>query len=367
MFSYLYWNPRREIFTIPYLNIDILWYSLFFALGFIVGYYIFFSFLKRYFLNDYKIRNSDIKDIEILKEDLKKPKNEDQKKITKTIKIKKGDGILLSINSFFESSSIDLKPIKGVLNPKKAALRLFIEKAFVVSFHSIKQKALYVTDQVVIYVVIATIIGARLGHLIFYEDVHYYLYHPLNIIKIWEGGLASHGAALFIVIALWMLSHKLKKKSFNISFLTLLDLISLPTCFAAFCIRIGNFFNQEILGKSTQAFYGIIFGNPADLSTPIPRHPAQLYEAFFYMVLFGFMLFLSFKPKVYLKEGRLIGIFFFFVFTFRFFVEFIKVKQSDIISDGSFLLMGQYLSIPFIILGIVLFFISKKRLIFQKQ
>jgi phosphatidylglycerol---prolipoprotein diacylglyceryl transferase len=275
--SYLQWNPNREIFTIPYLNFPIGWYSLFFALGFAFGYYIFFCFLKRYFSNF----------------------------------------------SYLEES---------------------------------REKAIYVTDKVMFYMVIATVIGARIGHLLFYESPSFYLLHPFAIFKIWEGGLASHGAAFAIIIALAILGRKLSKFSPKLSLLTLLDLVSLPTSLAAVFIRIGNFFNQEILGKKTDSFLGVLFLNPADGSLPAIRHPAQLYEAFFYLLLFLVLLYLSYKPKVYLKKGKMIGLFLLTIFTFRFFIEFIKERQSALLSEDSLLIMGQYLSIPLILLGLFFFF-----------
>jgi prolipoprotein diacylglyceryl transferase len=203
--------------------------------------------------------------------------------------------------------------------------------------------------------VFATIIGARLGHIIFYENFKNYLLNPLKIFKVWEGGLASHGAALFIIIFLYILSLKLKKE--KITFINLLDLIAVPTAFAGFCIRIGNFFNQEIIGKKTTVFFAVVFGSPSNQAAIFPRHPAQLYEAFFYLLLFFFLFFLAYRSEIFLKKGKMIGYFLIFTFSFRFFIEFYKIQESVILKN-SFFLMGQYLSIPFILLGI--FFLLKK-------
>ncbi len=357
MFSWLYWNPSREIFIIPYLNIPVLWYSLLFAMGFLVGYYIFFSFLKRYFLNFPLFKEQDV-NFDLFLQSLNNPKNEDQKHIAsffdKDEKNKKN--ILLTLNGLFDKK-IKFKcaaKVFGVLDKNKARFRLFLDKTFRPSLTTIKEKTSFVSDKMTLYMVISTIVGARLGHLIFYEDFSFYLRHPLKILKTWDGGLASHGAAVAIIIGLFILSKKLKKLSFKLSFLSLLDLVSLPASFAAVCIRVGNFFNQEILGKPTELPWGVIFGSPMDNGGVEPRHPAQLYEAFFYLLLFFILLFFSFKPKIYLKEGKLIGMLLFFVFAFRFLIEFLKVEQSVLID--SYLLMGQYLSIPFIILGLWLFF-----------
>ena len=345
--SWLYWNPRKEIFE----GLPIVWYSAFFAFGFLAGYFIFLYILKRYFFY-FKIFEGDIKNWDLFISLLKNPKTNDQRNCSKRIlgKIFKKidrEKVLFSINENFN---------------KKFSDRLFLEKTFK-CFYTLKEKASFITEKVFIYIFLATIIGARLAHLIFYEDFSYYLSNPIEIVKFWDGGiagLASHGAVFFIILALFTLSLRLKSFYPKIRFISLLDLVTTPTLFAAFCIRIGNFFNQEILGKGTESFLGIIFGSPADGSLPFPRHPVQLYEAFFYLILFLLFFFISLKYEIFLKRGKLIGLFLISVFSFRFFIEFLKVKQSVNIGDNSLLLMGQYLSIPLVIVGIFFFFCFKK-------
>jgi len=217
-------------------------------------------------------------------------------------------------------------------------------------------------DRITIYVIVATILGARLGHLIFYESFEYYFLHPKNIFNFWEGGkfsgiqgLASHGAAIAIIFAMMLLSWRERKKT-KISFLTLLDFICLPTALAGCFIRIGNFINQEILGTVSTLPWAVIFANPADGGGLLPRHPVQLYEALFYLISFFILLFVSYKPRFYLKPGRVLGLFLVLVFIFRYFIEFVKEEQSFIF-HSSFFTMGQLLSIPFILLG---FFLLKK-------
>lgn len=374
--SYIVWNPKREIFTIPFLNFPILWYSVLFAIGFIVGYYLFFIFLKRYLLNFPFLDKADIKNFDLLLNDLKNPVNDDQRKISEEFK-KQNIKIAgmndtdkqVVVNGLNRLFFLDLFPlslkVKGVKDEKSAAFRFFLDRLYLKSIHSVKNKALHVTDKITFYVIVATIIGARIGHILFYENIFFYLKHPLNIFKLWEGGLASHGAAVAIIIALILLCFRLKDFYPRLSFLTLLDLVSLPTAFAAVCIRLGNFFNQEILGKKTASIFGVLFLNPRDGTYPAIRHPAQLYEAFFYLIVFLVLLFLSYKPKIFLKEGKFIGLFLVLVFTFRFFIEFIKEEQSNLLSNGSILTMGQYLSIPFIILGLVLLFMNFKKRVFS--
>lgn len=362
--SYFYWNPSREIFLIPYLQIPILWYSLFFALGFYIGYHIFYGFLKRYLLNYYHFHSSDIKNFNLLFSLLSEPKTDLQKELVRInherAPLTKKNALLLLNGLFKTKVSVSLSPVRGVLHPMMSSKRLFLETVFLNCFITIKQKCAYVTDKVTLYVVIATIIGARLGHLLFYEKASFYLSHPLNIIKVWEGGLASHGAAIGILVAIVLLSYRLDIFP-SLSVLVLLDLITLPASFVAGCIRIGNFFNQEILGKTTTLLWGVQFGNPYDGQLSLIRHPVQIYEAIFYFLLFGLFLFLSFKPNIYLKKGRLFALFLTLVFLFRFFIEFLKENQSQVINESLFLNMGQYLSLPFICLGLLLFYFSYKK------
>ena len=133
-----------------------------------------------------------------------------------------------------------------------------------------------------------------------------------------------------------------------LSWKTLLDLIVVPVCLTAALIRIGNFMNQEILGTPTQVPWAVIFGHPADHSLPVPRHPIQIYESLFYFALF---ITLSFLRRNIKEPGRITGLFFTLLFTFRFFIEFLKSRQSEVLSSSFPLDMGQLLSIPFILFG----------------
>lgn len=218
-----------------------------------------------------------------------------------------------------------------------------------------KKKAVLITDRLTVYMIVATIVGARVGHFLFYEQPSDYLSEPLKIFWIREGGLASHGAAIAIVLALILFSYRIRSTAPSLTWIKLLDLVAIPTAFAACCIRIGNFVNQEILGTETTAPWAVIFGHPADRSWPVPRHPVQLYEAFFYLAVFFLLWRLSFVPRFLKARGKLIGLFFILVFGFRFFIEFIKLEQSDLLSFSA-LTMGQILSIPAIIAGFFFYF-----------
>lgn len=222
-----------------------------------------------------------------------------------------------------------------------------------------KKQALFVADKLTLYIILATVIGARLGHFIFYEKPEKYLSNPLIIFQIWGGGLASHGGAIGIILALILFSYRYRSKFPQLTWIRLLDFICVPTALAACFIRVGNFINQEILGTPTDLPWAVVFVHPADYSYPIPRHPVVLYEALFYLLVFFFLWRLSFKRANLFKEGKLIGLFLMLVFGFRFFVEIFKTEQSHLMI-GSQLTMGQLLSLPAILAGLV-FYISSNR------
>jgi prolipoprotein diacylglyceryl transferase len=223
-----------------------------------------------------------------------------------------------------------------------------------------KQKAIVITDRLTLYMIIGTVVGARVGHFLFYEHPANYLSDPFEIFRIWEGGLASHGAAVGIVLALILFSYRIRPIEPKLDPIRLLDFVCVPTAFAAFCIRIGNFINQEILGTPTDLPWAVVFGHPADRSIPIPRHPVQIYEALFYLAVFFLLWRLTFRPSFLFARGKLIGLFLILIFGFRFFVEFLKTEQSLLMSASS-LTMGQLLSIPAVLAGVVLYFWNSKR------
>lgn len=223
-------------------------------------------------------------------------------------------------------------------------------------------------DKLVLYMVLGTIIGARLGHVFFYGpywDVidadgvvleRGYLSHPEDIIKIWEGGLASHGAAVMILIMLFIYSKKVIKKPY----LWILDRISAPTAIGGAFIRLGNLVNHEMVGDETTVPWGFRFLHhdcpyPYECSwSAIPvRHPAQLYEAICYFIAFGILMFLYWKRDLWKKPGVVFGFFLIFIFGSRIFVEFVKLGQTAR-DEYLFLNTGQLLSIPLVLAGIYL-------------
>lgn len=207
-------------------------------------------------------------------------------------------------------------------------------------------------DRLAWYIFLGMLIGARLGHVIFYDWPHYEA-HPLKILYTWEGGLSSHGGAIGLLIALAFFWWRHKTHLPQLSFKQLLDYLCIGTAFVAGSIRIGNFFNQEILGHQSDLPFAVWFGHPTDIGAKMPCHPVQLYEALFYFLTCAYLF--LFRSK--LSAGKISGLFFVSVFTFRFFIEFLKLPQS--IHDGGGLYMGQLLSLPFIMLGLFLLFNKK--------
>ncbi|SDK76957.1 prolipoprotein diacylglyceryl transferase [Catalinimonas alkaloidigena] len=354
MLSYIVWDINPEIFTIPGINFPLRYYSLFFALGFIISQQIMFYFFRK-----------------------------------------------------------DGRPQKDV-------------------------------DTLTIYMVVATVIGARLGHVIFYEP-EIFVEDPIGVIRFWNGGLsglASHGGAFGILFALWLYARKRP----NQSYFWILDRIVIVVALTGCLIRLGNFMNSEIVGKPTNSQYGVVFARLAeewimarndaildveaekggtvgetpvtlditvrrnyrndmeidrllqaavqpvltssrvieDVYLPpgqepkfdiwrdpsgvevklqaagIARHPSQLYESSFYLALFLVLFFLWKRYRTTWAEGKIFGIFLIALFGFRFLVEFVKADQVAFEADIP-LNMGQWLSIPLVLAGIfVLIYVSRK-------
>ena len=210
-------------------------------------------------------------------------------------------------------------------------------------------------DPLLYTLLIGTIVGARLGHCLFYQP-DYYLGSWEGFWEIcmpWKGGLASHGGTIALIIAMvWFARHYGRKHDFD--FLWILDHLAIAVCFAACFIRLGNLFNSEIYGDVTSLPWGFVFELRGET---LPKHPTQLYEAFSYLIL-GIVLILLYKnrlPKMY--RGTFIGLFFIGCFGSRFLIEFIKEPQVGFENEMA-LNMGQWLSIPFILLGIGLLIYS---------
>jgi len=215
-------------------------------------------------------------------------------------------------------------------------------------------------DKLLTYIVIGTLLGARLGHCLFY-DFSYYSQNLIEIFlpikKIGETykfigfqGLASHGGVIGVLTAIIIYSKKYKT-----DLLWILDKVAIAGPVAGAFIRFGNFMNSEIYGKPTNGNWGVIFQKD-DL---IPRHPTQLYEASAYFLIFGILLFLYNSKKIIKPNGLIFGVFLTLLFSARFIIEFFKENQVNFENDMT-INMGQVLSIPFIIVGLIIIFLKRK-------
>ena len=204
-------------------------------------------------------------------------------------------------------------------------------------------------DPLLITLIVATIVGARLGHCLFYQP-DYYLGSWKGFLEIfmpWKGGLASHGGAIGLLLAMWWFARHYGRKN-GFDFLWILDRLCIAVAFAGCMIRLGNLFNSEIYGDVTSLPWGFIFGRNGETE---PKHPTQIYEALSYLIL-GLILVWVYKYKLdKVNRGFFIGFFLIVCFGMRFLIEFIKEPQVGF-EENMVLNMGQLLSIPFVLLGI---------------
>lgn len=216
-------------------------------------------------------------------------------------------------------------------------------------------------DSLLVYVIVGTILGARLGHCFFYEPA-YFLKHPIEILLpiqkiagvykfVGYQGLASHGGSIGVLIAMILYCRKYKVK-----FLWILDKMAIGVPVTGAFIRFGNFMNSEIYGKPTNGNWGVVF----ERDDMIPRHPTQLYEAFAYLLIFAMVLYLYNSEKVKKADGLIFGYFLTLMFVARFIIEFFKENQ-EAWENSMPINMGQILSIPFILIGLTLIIWKSKK------
>ena len=199
-------------------------------------------------------------------------------------------------------------------------------------------------DSLLTHMMVGTVAGARIGHCLFY-DPSYYLSHPIEILKVWEGGLASHGGAVGIFTSLYIYARKHPDQPY----LWILDRMVIVIALAGLFIRTGNFLNSEILGIPTEVPWAVVF----ERVDAIPRHPAQLYEAVAYGAISAGLYATYARFRAGTPSGLLLGLFLVGVFVFRFFIEFVKERQAAYGLDLP-LSVGQVLSVPLVILGTIL-------------
>jgi len=230
------------------------------------------------------------------------------------------------------------------------ALGFLLGYKIVAQFYRREKLPLEHLSSLLLYLMLGTIIGARLGHVFFYQP-DYYLTHPLEILMIWKGGLASHGGFAGVLISIYLYLRKYR----DMTFLQLADRLAIPCLLAAALIRIGNFFNSEILGTPSNLPWAIVFSRVDN----IPRHPAMLYESITYLVVFWSLYIAYWKTNVTQFAGRILGMTLVLCFLARFMIEFVKENQVPFENQLP-LDMGQLLSIPFILAGVVLIYASGK-------
>lgn len=240
---------------------------------------------------------------------------------------------------------LDLGPLEIRYYGVFFALGLFLAYHLARWMSQKKNLSVETLDKLVVYLIIGLIAGARFGHILFYE-LDYYLAHPVQILKVWEGGLASHGAAIGLLIAYGLFLWRNKVKPFDYA-----DIIVVAGTLPVSLIRLGNFFNSELVGRPTNVPWAVVFDRVDELS----RHPSQLYEFGYGMVLFAILFPLWIKKYNTAKPGFFFGLFFTLYFAMRFTVEFFK----DFPLHESFfnLTTGQMLSLPFF--GIGVFFLIR--------
>ncbi len=226
-------------------------------------------------------------------------------------------------------------------------------------------------DALFIYMILGTLIGARLGHVIFYQpelfkEDFFSVFLPMQFVPTIKftgfQGLASHGAAIGILIAMYLYS----KKKLHKPMLWIMDRIVIPVASGGVFIRLGNFINSEIVGKPSDAPWAVKFvQQSAGYGPVVPRHPAQLYEAFGYVLVFVILWYSYTRTQKRNQRGFIFGLFLILLFLVRFIIEFFKEAQVE--ERGDWLLnTGQLLSIPFILVGIYLMFHSYKKFNPQK-
>jgi len=216
-------------------------------------------------------------------------------------------------------------------------------------------------DELLIYIAVGTVVGARLGHCLFYEP-DYFLKNPVEILKIWKGGLASHGAAIGILLSLWLYIRKHK-----LSFLWMIDRIVIVVALGGAFIRLGNLFNSEIYGLPTDRPWGFEFlrdklydSTTGALLPVVARHPTQLYEALSYFLIFGILFIFYRKRHMKVRDGFIFGVFMILLFSARFFIEFVK-NEKVAFEEWMQFNMVQLLSLPFILAGVAMIVWTKMK------
>nr|NGX57436.1 Prolipoprotein diacylglyceryl transferase [Chlamydiota bacterium] len=350
LFSWIFWDPTREAFTIPFFDRPVTYYGILFATGIAICYLLLIYIFKHQIwrigvVTQARIKNwpqflKELQDREsvltFFPDDSHDTIQNHKGPVTEELKQQIIDGLnkVITTYHFAVTREAGFKKLHDIF-PK--------------TFATSHERALYLVDRLLWYAIIGTLVGARLGHFLFY-DLSHFLQNPSDIFWVWQGGMGSHGAVVGILLAIYVYYLRYRIYLPGNSFLDFLDLFVIPTPIAGACIRLGNFMNQEVLGTPTEVPWAVIFAHPIDGRAVIPRHPVMLYEAIASLVIFAICFTLWKKRGTRLNTGFLSGLFFLLVFSSRFILEFFKVVQTNMVLIPG-LRMGQVLSVPFIILG----------------
>ena len=264
--------------------------------------------------------------------------------------------MLLSLVSFITwNVNPDIFTIPGLDLPVRWyglswALGLILAQQIMYYIFKIENRPIKDVDSLTLYIVISTLLGARLGHFLFY-DPSVFITDPLEIILPPYSGLASHGAAAGILLGLYFFCRKLKY-----NYLWMVDRLVIVVCIVGGFIRLGNLMNSEILGKATDVPWAFIF----QLVDNTPRHPAQLYEAIYCFILFAILFYVWKFKREQVGNGFIFGIFLIVLWSLRFIDEFFKEAQVPF-EENLMLNMGQILSIPLVIIGIIILIRTRKK------
>jgi len=261
---------------------------------------------------------------------------------------------LLYINWTASPEIIGIGPVSLRWYGLSWALSFLVGQYIMTNIYKQEQKPEKEVETLTLYIILGAVFGARFGHCIFYGydaalGYNPYFKNPLDMLKVWEGGMASHGGAFGTLFAMFLFTRKFKETNY----LWLADRLSIITLLTGFFIRMGNLMNSEIVGKQTDVPWAFTFPLN-DNGALIPRHPSQLYEALSCLLLFAITYFYYSKTKGAFPNGRIFGFFMFFLFLFRFFYEYLKENQSDF-ENGMLFNMGQILSIPLMLIGLFIF------------
>lgn len=242
---------------------------------------------------------------------------------------------------------LDLGPLEIRYYGVFFALALFLAYSLGRKIVTQKHLSLENFDKLTVYLVLGLIIGARFGHIIFYE-LDFYLAHPLQVIKVWKGGLSSHGATIGVIVSYLLFLWMNRKK--GVRFFDFADLIVVIASIPASLVRLGNFFNSELVGRPTDAPWSVVFSRVDNIA----RHPSQIYEFLMGAVIFLTIFTIWQRKCDSVKPGFFVGLFMILYFGGRFMVEFFKDFP---LHEGLFnLTTGQILSLPFFVAGLLLLF-----------